>query len=102
MQRVQSPSAMRYMASASALGTAACSALAAYYWYLSSRHNAVLTDPPLASISDNPEEHVLTVQVNASALQAALSESSRLNKIAATWSALAAAFATIAAILAAL
>jgi hypothetical protein len=84
-----------------ALATALCSAAAAYYWWLSSLQKTVTTEPPIASISDNPEEHLLVGHVNIGALEAALRESSRLNKIAAKWSALAAGCATVAALLSA-
>jgi len=92
---------MHRIISALALGTALCSAIAACYWWLSSRQNAVVEEPPTASIGDNPELHVLTAHGNIDALEAALLESSRLNEIAAKWSALAAGFATVAALLSA-
>jgi hypothetical protein len=92
---------MHVIISALALAIALCSGAAAYYWLLSSRQNAVAKEPPTASIGDNPEEHILAARVNIDALEAALLESSRLNKIAATWSALAAGFATAAALLSA-
>jgi hypothetical protein len=92
---------MRLIISALALMTAFCSAVAAYYWWLSSRQNAVVEEPPTASTGDNSELHVLTAHVNIDRLQAALLVSSRLNKTAAKWSALAAGFATVVAFLSA-
>lgn len=92
---------MHLIISALALVTALCSGIAAYYWWLSSRQKPVASEPPVASIGDNPEEHILVAHVNVDALEAALLESSRLNKIAAKWSALAAGFATVAALLSA-
>jgi hypothetical protein len=92
---------MHLIISGLALATALCSLIAAYYWGLSSRQKAVAKEPPTASIGDNPEEHVLVAHVNIDALEAALLESSKLNKIAAKWSAFAAGFATLAALLSA-
>jgi hypothetical protein len=58
-----------------------------------------MTQPPLASIDDNPAEHIMEVQVNIYSIQAALIEASRLNKRAAIWSAIAAFMGATAAIL---
>jgi len=82
-----------------ALATAVCSGFAAWYWWCSSRQKVIENEPLNPSIGDNPELHILTAQVDIGNLQSALRESSRLNKIAATWSALAAGFAAVAAIL---
>jgi hypothetical protein len=79
--------------------TAICALVAARYWYLSSRPAPAISDPPDASISDAPEIHILNAQVDVYAVQAALTEASRLNKKAAIWSALAALFGAAAAIL---
>ena len=79
--------------------TAICALVAAAYWYLSSRPTPKLSNPPNASISDVPELHILTAQVDVYAVQEALSEASLLNKKAALWSAVAALFGAAAAIL---
>jgi hypothetical protein len=89
---------MRHFNSALWIATSLCSGVAAYYWYLSSRHSAAGAKYPVAAMADNPDEHLLVTQVNSDTLQVAFVESSRLNKVAALWSALAAAFGTIAAI----
>jgi hypothetical protein len=86
-----------YIASSSA--AAICALVAAAYWYLSSRPTPQLNDPPNASISDTPELHILSAQVDVYAVQDALSEASRLNKKAALWSAAAALFGAAAALL---
>jgi len=83
---------------ASAL-TAFCAFAAAWYWYLSSRPTPGITEPPNASIDDNPAIHILDAQVNTYRLQAALVEASRLNKFAAIWSGGAAFWGGVAAIL---
>jgi hypothetical protein len=75
---------------ACSVATALCALIAAWYWYLSSRPAPVTTDPPDASVSDNPELHILGTQVDLYSIQAALAEASRLNKNAAIWSAVAA------------
>jgi hypothetical protein len=59
----------------------------------------VLSDAPLASISDVPELYTLNAQVDVYAVRDALIEASSLNKKAAIWSAVAALFGAIAAIL---
>jgi len=92
---------LHLLAAVAALATAICSGFAAWYWYESSQQDAVLVESPTPSIDDAPQVHQLSTQVNVFKLQAALSESSRLNKTAAKWSALAAACATITAILSA-
>jgi Flp pilus assembly protein CpaB len=92
---------MHLIVSVLALATALCSAVAAYYWRLASRPQGDVVEPPDAAIEDNPAMHILVAHVNTDLLGTALLESSRLNKIAATWSALAAAFATVAALLSA-
>ncbi len=79
--------------------TALCALIAAWYWYLSSRPTPELVEPAVASIDDNPAEHILEAQVNTYSIHAALLEASRLNKRAALWSAAAAALGGIAAIL---
>ncbi len=79
--------------------TAACALIAAAYWYLSSRPTPPVSDPPVASISDVPELHIMNAQSDVYELQAVLTEVSRLNKKAAVWSAIAALFGAAAAIL---
>lgn len=78
--------------------TAICALVAAAYWYLSSRPTPKLNNPPNASISDAPELHILSAQVDVYAMQEALSEASALNKKAALWSAVAALFGAVAAL----
>jgi len=79
--------------------TAACALIAANYWYLSSRPTPAISDPPVASISDAPELHIMNAQSEVYGFQAALAEASRLNKKAAVCSAIAALFGAAAAIL---
>ena len=79
--------------------TAVSALIAAAYWYLSSRPTPQLNNPPDASISDVPEIHILSAQVDIYAIEEALSEASRLNKKAALWSAAAALLAAVAAVL---
>jgi hypothetical protein len=83
----------------SSLATALCALVAAIYWYLSSRPAPDALETPSASISDNPEIHILGAQVDIYSIHAALAEVSRLNKHAAIWSALAALFGAIAALI---
>jgi hypothetical protein len=84
-----------------ALATALCSLMAAKYWYLSSKPNAPIPNEIVAPIDDAMPLHVLSARVHSDSIHLAITEASRLNKIAAKWSAWAAAFATIAAILSA-
>ena len=79
--------------------TAISALTAAWYWYLSSRPAPEMVEPPLASISDHPAQHIMEAQVNTYSIKAALAEASRLNKKAALWSAVAAALGGITAIL---
>lgn len=79
--------------------TAVCALIAAGYWYLSSRPAPTISEPSDASISDAPELHILSAQVDVCSVQAALAEVSRLNKKAAIWSAIAALFGAVTAIL---
>lgn len=81
------------------LGTALSAFVAAAYWYLSSRPTPKTTVPPVASISDHPEMHILGAQVDIIGIQSALSEASRLNKKAAMWSGIAALLGGISAVL---
>ena len=90
---------MRHVGSTLWIATSLCSLVAAWYWFLSSRHSAATAKYPVAAMADNPDEHILVTQVNIDAVQAAFVESSRLNKVAALWSGLAAAFGTAAAII---
>lgn len=70
---------------------------AAYYWFVSSRPTPEDVPTPDASISDNLELHILTVQVEIYSIRDALREASLLNKKAAQWSAWAAGLGGIAA-----
>jgi hypothetical protein len=83
----------------SAILTAASALVAAGYWYLSSRPQPSSSDSSTASVSDAPELHILGAQVDIYSIQAALAESSRLNKCAAVWSALAALLGAVTSIL---
>jgi hypothetical protein len=60
--------------------TAICALTALRYWYLSSRPTPEMAEPPVASISDDPAQHIMEAQVNAYSIQASLIETSRLNK----------------------
>jgi hypothetical protein len=80
------------------LATSMCAVVAAIYWYLSSKQEPAPVEGTVASISDNPEAHIMEAQVSVYALQVALNETSRLNKIASLWSAAAAGLGAIAAI----
>jgi len=79
--------------------SALCAFAAAWYWYRSSRPSPDIPAPPEASIDDNPALHILDAQVNTYRIQAALLETSRLNKTAAIWSAAAALWGGVAAVL---
>jgi hypothetical protein len=84
------------------LATSVCAVVAAVYWYLSSKLDPAPIQATEASISDYPEAHIVDTQASVYALQVALSQASRLNKIAALWSAAAAALGAIAAVTSAL
>jgi hypothetical protein len=79
------------------LATAICAGISARYWLLASRQKAVVGESPTASIGDNPEVHVLGLHVSSYALEDVLLASSRLNKVAAKWSAAAAGLGAVAA-----
>ena len=72
---------------------------AAWYWCLSSRPSPDIAGPPEASVDDNPALHIFDAQVNTYRIREALIEASRLNKRAAIWSAAAAFWGGIAALL---
>jgi hypothetical protein len=55
--------------------------------------------PPEVSVDDDPALHILDAQLNTYRIQEALIETSRLNKRAAIWSAAAALWGGIAALL---
>ncbi len=80
------------------LSTAAAALAAAYYWLRSSRPTPDAVEDIAASISDNPELHILDAHVGLENLRQVLMEASRLNKMASIWSGVAAALAAIAAI----
>lgn len=84
------------------LATSICAIVAAIYWYLSSKQDPVPVETTDASISDYPEAHIMDTQAGVYALQVALIQASRLNKIAALWSAAAAGLGAIAAVTSAL
>jgi hypothetical protein len=84
---------------ACSVGTAISAFVAARYWYLSSRPSPETTQPPLASIDDDPAVHIMEAQVNIYSIRAALMEASRLNKLAAIWSAIAAFMGAVATIM---
>jgi hypothetical protein len=77
--------------------TTICVFAASYYWLRSSRPTPEEVPAPDASISDNPELHILTAQVEIYGIRDALKEASLLNKKAAKWSAWAAGLGGIAA-----
>jgi hypothetical protein len=85
------------------LVTSALSALsafaAAWFWYLSSRPTPEITGPPEASVDDDLALHILDAQVNTYRIQEGLIETSRLNKRAAIWSAAAAFWGGVAAVI---
>ncbi len=80
------------------LATSVCAIVAAVYWYLSSKEDPAPIEATEASISDYPEAHIMDTQAGVYALQIALTQASRLNKIAALWSAAAAGLGAIAAV----
>ena len=63
---------------------------AAYYWCKSSVVPVREVESPVASVSDNPEAHIQTTDVNLTAIRLAWNESSRFNKAAARWTGLSA------------
>lgn len=79
--------------------TAIAALIAALYWYLSSRPAPKPIVPPIASVSDNPEIHILEAQVGIYDIHAALLKASQLNAKAAAWSGIAALFGAITSLL---
>ena len=82
---------------ASAL-TAGCALVAAYFWYRSSLPTPPLPDEIAASYDDAPQLHILGGQVEIQHIRNSMMEASGLNKKAALWSAGAASFGAIAAL----
>ncbi len=70
--------------------TMVCASIASYYWYRSSQPTPAWVPGPYASISDSPEQHIMTAQVEIFHIRNALMEASALNAKAAKWSAWAA------------
>lgn len=81
------------------IATAICAFIASWFWYLSSRPTPEMAEPLIASIADVPAQFILGAQADIYSIRDALRESSRLNKCAAIWSALAALFGAISAVL---
>lgn len=75
--------------------TAVSALIAAIYWYLSSRPKPTASVPPSASVSDNPEIHILQAHVGLYDIHAALRDASLLNAKAAIWSGVAALLGAI-------
>ena len=84
------------------IATAVCAGFGAFYWFRSSLTDVGGDSQTIASIDDNPAEHILGAQVDIAAIRIGLRESARLNKIAAIWSGFAAFFVALASIAAAL
>jgi Flp pilus assembly protein CpaB len=78
-----------------ALATLVAGVVAAVYWWRSSCQDAILSTEPDASISDSPEQYILTAVVNLNTVQAALAEAGSLNRTAAAWSGIAALLGAI-------
>jgi hypothetical protein len=70
--------------------TATCALIAAWYWYRSSRPAPLPSLEIFASIDDAPTQYILDARVAIDSIQVVLAETSRLNKLAAIWSAFAA------------
>jgi hypothetical protein len=79
--------------------TMVCAFAASYYWFRSSLPTPDEQSVSDSSISDNPELHILTAQVEIYSICDALKQASLLNKKAAKWSAWAAGLGGIAAFL---
>ncbi|MEJ5979476.1 hypothetical protein WG901_22675 [Novosphingobium sp. PS1R-30] len=75
---------------------------AAHLWLQASRIAMPPIDPPLASIDDAPELHILSYSVQLNATAEAMRQSGALNAKAARWTSVAALLTGIAAIIAAL
>lgn len=78
-----------------ALGTAGASGVAAWFWFASSKVNPEEVEETEASISDNPAMHILEAKVGVILTHNAMKESSRLKKVAAAWSGVAAALGAV-------
>jgi len=85
-----------------ALATAGASGVAAWFWFASSKVDPEEVEETEASINDYPEMHIMEAKVGVILTHSAIKESSRLNKLAATWSGAAAALGAITAIMSAL
>jgi hypothetical protein len=77
--------------------TMICAFVASYYWYRSSHPTPSQVPESQASISDSPEQHIMTAQVEIYYIRDALMEASALNAKAAKWSAWAAGVGGLAA-----
>jgi len=65
--------------------TFATAIVAAVYWFKSAAVPMPQLEEPIASISDAPEQHIMTAGANSGILVRALTRSSGLNKRAAIW-----------------
>lgn len=83
------------------LVTAICSFIAAVYWFRSAGVNLGEWTVNNAPIENSEAIHILFTQVDILNLRVAMSNSARLNKTAAIWSGIAAGFAAITAVFAA-
>jgi hypothetical protein len=93
------PMIIRILSSAFGLATAIASGFAAYYWFLSSKVETEQVDETQASISDAQELHILDAKVGLYYTRLAMDRVSHLNKLAATWSGVAAGLGAITALL---
>jgi len=75
-----------------------CGFFAAYFWLQSSKPSPPEIPAPDASLSDNPELHQLTTQVEIIGIRDALKEAAAHNKTASIWSAWAAGLGGLAAL----
>jgi len=90
------PKALAFLAG---LGSAVTGWYAARLWYWASLIVLPQFDPPLASISDAPELHIMSAYNQLNETSRLLEVSSRLNASAARWTAVASILAGAAAIL---
>ena len=84
-----------------ALATAGASGFAAWFWFASSKVDPEQVEETEASINDYPEMHIMEAKAGVILTHNAMKRSSRLNKIAAAWSGVAAALGAITVIMSA-
>lgn len=90
------PSMRRLITFLLALATLVTAVIAAYYWFRSAIVPTAEMSEPVASVTDDPVQHLDVAIANANYIRRSLTESGRLNKHAAIWTGVSAIIGAVA------